>query len=664
MQLSSRSDSNNSEPALARAALAPVMEFLIRHAPFDRMVSAHIEFLAKHLRLGFYAKGEVVMEPADGAASRFYIIKQGRVRGEMSAVHETETILSNTTAREDRKSDLANDAAWELLTGECFPIGALLARRPVHTVHRAVEDSFCFELDREHFDYLIDQSPVFHDFCTRRLANLLDQALEGVQASLTASVSSGETSLNAPLSSLIRRAPVACLPQTPIREALLSMKNERVGSIVITDSKQKPMGVFTLHDLLDRVATASISLESPIDQVMTRLPLSMPPQAAAHEAAALMARMGFGHVCIVKDNRLIGVVSERDLFSLQRVGLVQLSRSITHAPNIATLVSLGKDIHRVIDLMLLQGASVTQLTQIITLLNDHITRRVITLCLTETGMPSVSFTWLSFGSEGRQEQTLKTDQDNGILFLAPDGRSAADVRAELLPLAQKINQALNACGYPLCPGHIMASNPECCLSLEEWKNRFRDWIEHGTPEHLLKASIFFDFRSLYGDRAPVEELQRWVAKRVKANTRFLRLMAENALRNWPPLGLVRDFVVESGGEHPHTIDLKLRGTTPFVDGARLLALANGISDTNSVARLRATAAAKAILTDEAEAWCDALAFIQLLRMRRHQQQERAGRPLDNHIDPDSLNELDRRILRESFRQARKLQTRLALDYQL
>jgi CBS domain-containing protein len=234
----------------------------------------------------------------------------------------------------------------------------------------------------------------------------------------------------------------------------------------------------------------------------------------------------------------------------------------------------------------------------------------------------------------------------------------------LLPLAKKINQALDACGYPLCRGNIMAGNPECCLSLEEWKARFLHWIEQGTPEHLLKASIFFDFRAIYGERAPVEELQGWVAQHVPVNSRFLRLMAENALRNSPPLGLVRDFVVESGGEHPHTIDLKLRGTTPFVDGGRLLALANGLADTSTTARLRATAAAGVIPGAEAEAWCDAFDFIQLLRMRNHQQQERAGQSLNNHIDPDTLNELDRRILREAFRQARKLQTRLALDYQL
>jgi CBS domain-containing protein len=705
VELNLRSDSNTSESA-ARHALAPVIEFLLRHAPFDRMGATHLEFLAKHLKLGFYAKGEVITEPMSGAARHFYIIKQGRVRGESAngpdlvsgRVREAGRDTGSARGRADvqdaqmprrpgmagsglgpigeaaapadsstrgtRISYPSEDGAWELVAGECFPIGALLARRPVHTVHRAVEDTFCFELDREYFDNLLTQSPVFHDFCSRRLANLLDQTLQSVQASLATEVLSGEASLSAPLSSLVRREPVTCRPDTPIRQALVAMNEAQVGSIIVTDAERRPLGVFTLHDLLARVATSSISLEEPMEQVMTHHPLSLPPQAPAHEAAMLMAHKGLGHVCVVEDGRLVGVVSERDLFSLQRIGIVQLSRSITGAPDMATLAQLGRDVHRLIDQMLVQGASVAQLMQIATLINDHITRRVIALCVAEQGTPSMSFAWLAFGSEGRQEQTLKTDQDNGILFAVPSGKTAESVRAELLPLATRINQALAECGYPLCRGNIMAGNPECCLSLDEWKDRFRHWIEHGAPEHLLNASIFFDFRVIEGDSAPVEDLQEWVAEHVAANPTFLRQMAENALRNSPPLGLVRNFVVSSSGAHPHTIDLKLNGATPFVDGARLLALAHCITETGTLARLRAAAKAGVVRTSEAEAWCDAYAFIQLLRMRAHQTQERQGLPLENHIDPDRLNELDRRILKEAFRQARKLQARIALDYRI
>jgi CBS domain-containing protein len=313
--------------------------------------------------------------------------------------------------------------------------------------------------------------------------------------------------------------------------------------------------------------------------------------------------------------------------------------------------------------MLVQGVSVEQLSRIITMLNDQVTRRVIDLVLAE-GSTGVPFTWIAFGSEGREEQTLKTDQDNGILFTPGAGQSADAARAELLPLARRINEALAVVGYPLCKGNVMASNPECCLTGEEWQRRFAQWMEHGTPEHLLNASIYFDFRAIHGDAAPVAQLRAWLTARVPELPRFQHLMAANALRNRPPLGLVREFVVSSGGEHPHTIDLKLHGATIFVDGARILALAHGIGETATLGRLRALALHGALQQEEAAAWCDAYLYIQLLRMRMHQAQERAGEVLENHLDPDELNELDRRILRESFRQGRKLQARLALDYRL
>jgi CBS domain-containing protein len=210
----------------------------------------------------------------------------------------------------------------------------------------------------------------------------------------------------------------------------------------------------------------------------------------------------------------------------------------------------------------------------------------------------------------------------------------------------------------------MASNPECCLSLKEWDARFAGWIDQGAPEDLLNASIFFDLRALDGDEQVAAQLRAGVLRRAAATPRFLRQLAQNALLNEPPLGLVRDFVVDTEGEHANTIDLKLRGALPFVDGARLLALAHRIGETNTGARLRALAKAGVVPAAEAGAWCDAYDFIQLLRMRRHQAQEARGRALDNRVNPDDLNDLDRRILKEAFRQARKLQSRLALDYQL
>lgn len=636
-------DNSVSRSTTAGAVLAPVIEFLVRHAPFDRMAAAHLEFLAQRAQLAFYARGETITDPGQGMAERFYIIKQGLVRGEVEPGGEHD--------------------AWELHPGECFPIGALLAPRPVHMAQRAAEDTFCYELTRDDFNSLYAESPEFRDFCSRRLASMLDRTLTTLQATIAARIS-GDAPANAALSSLLRRAAVTCPPGTPLREALATMHAEHVGSMVVVDAAGRPQGIFTLHDLLARAAEKQFSFDTAIEQVMSPRVITLAPSDTVHEAALVMARESIGHVCVVEQGQLRGVVSERDLFSLQRIGLARLSRVIAQAPDVASLARHARDIHRLIDQMLAQGISVTQLTQIIALLNDHVTRRAIELVLTETGLSDVPFTWLAFGSEGREEQTLKTDQDNGILFIPQKGRNAEAVRKELLPVAKRINYVLDTCGYPLCTGNIMAGNPECCLSLDEWKSRFSHWINHGAPEHLLKASIFFDFRTLAGDAAPVAELRQWVGEQAAGNPRFLRQMAENTLRIEPPLGLVRDFVLESGGEHDRELDLKVRGITPFVDGARLLALAHRCDATNTYARLRAVAQTGKLSETEAEAWCDALSFIQLLRMRGHQRQERRGVALDNFINPDALNELDRRILKEAFRQARKLQTRLRLDYQI
>lgn len=632
------------EPSANNQPLAPLLEFLQQHAPFAHMAPTHLEFLAKRLKLGFYARDEIIIRPEEGPANRLFIIKQGRVRGEVSENGE------------------AGGNAWELVTGESFPIGALLSRRPVRTINRAAEDTFCFELERDDFDKLLQQSTVFHDFASRRIANLLDNALRSVQARSATRVSE-DASLSSPLQSLIQRNPIHCAAETPVSEVLAIMSSEHIGSMVVTDDEQLPIGMFTLHDVLSRVALPQLDPATAIREVMSPAPLYLPPEAPAYEAALMMAQHGFGHVCVVEDGRLTGIVSERDLFSLQRIGLVSLSRTIARAESIEQLTQQATHVHRLVEQMLAQGASVDQITEIITTLNDHMTERAILLVLTETGMPAVEFTWLAFGSEGRREQTLKTDQDNGILFHTPPGQSADEVRQRLLPIAKKINEALATIGFPLCPGNIMASNPECCLSREEWQQRFSRWVDQGNPQHLLNASIYFDFRPIYGEAAPVEELRTWLFALIAPNSRFRRQMAANALRNRPPLGLFGDLKVSGDGKEKG-IDLKTEGLTPFVDAARITALANGIAATNTVERLQSAGEARALNPDDVAAWVDAYHFIQLLRVRIHRRQAEEGEELSNIINPDTLNELDRRILKEAFRQARKLQAKLTLDYQL
>jgi CBS domain-containing protein len=469
------------------------------------------------------------------------------------------------------------------------------------------------------------------------------------------------------MSAIIRRAPVTCAPGTTVRQVLEVMREQRIGSMVAADADGRPLGIMTLHDVLERIAIPQIDLDQPVINVMsTRLSI-LPPQALAHEAALMMAREGFRHVLVVENERLVGLVSEKDLFALQRVGLRQIGAAIRHAETTKVLQQSAADIRRMAHNMMAQGVAPEQLTQFISAFNDLLTARAVELECKSSGLLGTALhdglCWMALGSEGRFEQTLNTDQDNAIIFDVPQGMTADQVREKLLPVAKRINETLALCGYPLCSGEVMASNPKWCLSLEEWKQAFSGWISGGSPEALLHSSIFFDFRALYGAQHLAEDLRQWLARVASENTRFLHLMAENALFNRPPLGLMRDFVV--GKEN--TLDLKVNGITPFVDAARIFGLAAGVTHTNTIQRLRLSAVKMNLDASEIDAWVNALLFIQVLRLRHHDEASTHGISdvaLDNRINPERLNELDRRILKEAFRQARKLQSRLAMEYHL
>ncbi|WP_174244844.1 putative nucleotidyltransferase substrate binding domain-containing protein [Pseudomonas sp. S35] len=618
------------------------LQFLQRFPPFNQMENAHLAFLVEQCQLRFFGPGDSILKPSGGPVEHFYIVKQGRVVGERPDSAET---------------------TFEITTGECFPLAALLGERATRTEHKAAEDTFCLQLNKPAFIKLFALSNPFRDFALRGVSSLLDQVNQQVQQKAVETLGT-QYSLNTRLGELAMRHPVMCTLDTPLREAVTLMHEQQVGSIVIVDAHQAPLGIFTLRDLRHVVADGVSDFSQGIAAHMTQAPFFLTPDHSAFDAAIAMTERHIAHVCLVKDQRLCGVVSERDLFSLQRVDLVHLARTIRNAPRVENLVAIRGEIGQLVERMLAHGASSTQITHIITLLNDHTVCRVIELTLAEKGDPGVPFSWLCFGSEGRREQTLYTDQDNGILFEAKDAVDAAEIRQRLLPLAQQINQSLALCGFSLCKGNIMAGNPELCLSRAQWAQRFAAFIREATPENLLGSSIYFDLRVVWGDEQGCEHLRQSVLDQVADNRLFQRMLAENALRQRPPVGRFREFVLTRKNGEKATLDLKVQGLTPFVDGARLLALANGIHANNTLERLRQLVLKDVIEPLDGAAYEEAYHFIQQTRMQQHQLQTRENQPYSNRVDPDSLNHLDRRILRESLRQAQRLQSSLTLRYQL
>lgn len=350
--------------------------------------------------------------------------------------------------------------------------------------------------------------------------------------------------------------------------------------------------------------------------------------------------------------------SQRAAFLRRHVPSAELEiRTARDVEAVADAVARSRDLpQRLLD----EGLTSDSITGLITALTDLVTVRLIELLGVGDALQTAGGCWIALGSEGRGEQTLATDQDNAIVFA--DGSRPDNQRRALLPLAGQVNRALDRCGYPLCRGEVMASNPRWCLSWSEWRERFADWIERPDPQALLNAAIFFDFRAIHGDRALVPRLWEWLAAYAPDRGRFHLLMVQNALRNQPPLGLVRDFVLASGGEHPDTLDLKVNGVQPFVEAGRIYGLASGVTATNTLERLAAAGRVRGIPGAEVEAWREAFRFLQLLRLRLNVAQRGRGETLHNHLNPATLNELERRILKEALRQARKLQTRLARDF--
>lgn len=629
-------------PLLATATA----DLLRKHAPFDAMREADLLRLAGALQVRYFEKGATVLSPASGVIRTLFIVQRGVIEAEEAKANSLHSVVAS------------------FAEGECFPLGALLGGRATTLNYKAVQDTFCYTLDEPLFRELLAASSPFQAFCTGRLAALLAASARGTREAYS-SRAAEEMTMATPLRKAVRHAPVTMPETSSIREVLERMKSRRIGSIVLAGANGQPSGIFTQTDVLNRVALSGESLDRPIAQVMTANPATLPADSPLSGAAELMARKGFRHLLVMDGAQFVGVISERDLFGLQRLSMQGLRKDIARAETAEDLAYAAREVRSLGAAMLAQGVAAEQLTQFLSALNDGVAERAIELALRVDDMSDVGFCWLGLGSEGRGEQTLATDQDNAIIFADREGADREATRKRMLAFADRVNVALDQCGYPLCKGNIMARNPEWCLSLAEWRHRFDDWIRNSDPQALLNASIFFDFRSLHGDGALVDALREFLLGAVKTRPVFLRQMAANAIQVRPPIGFFGGIVVEK--DEGGTVDLKKQAARVFVDCARILSLAAGVGAVSTVDRLRGVGPVLKMSEDEVGAAIDSFHFIQMLRLRRQDGLEREGGGAGdepNRVDPETLSPLDRRILREALRQARKLQNRVALDYQL
>jgi CBS domain-containing protein len=306
--------------------------------------------------------------------------------------------------------------------------------------------------------------------------------------------------------------------------------------------------------------------------------------------------------------------------------------------------------------LLKEGAKASNITMVITEINDRLVRKVLECAERKHGKPPVAYCWIGFGSEGRKEQTFKTDQDNAIIMADPANEAEAEAAKKYFSaFAEFVRDSLLQCGFPPCPANYMASNPQWCQPLKVWKKYFSTWISTPTPEAVLNSVAFFDFRPMYGETSLAEMLRDHLNALLKDEKVFLGYVANMAIKNQPPIGFFKYFVVDKGGAHKDELNLKIKGLAPLVDILRLFALEKGIRETSTMERIETLRSKHTIVEEYADDLEQAFEFITLLRIHHQYAQVSSGQAPDNFINPNRLSNLERRSIKEAFQLVAKIQ---------
>jgi CBS domain-containing protein len=374
------------------------------------------------------------------------------------------------------------------------------------------------------------------------------------------------------------------------------------------------------------------------------------------EVVLRMIKYNIHHILVIKDGMLTGVITNHDLMMFQGTSPLSLTKDIESQQTIEGLIPVSKKVNGIIGLLLKEGAKASNITKVITEINDRLVRKVLEFSERKHGKPPVPYCWIGFGSEGRREQTFKTDQDNAIIYADPSSDGEAEAAKKYFSaFAAYVRDGLLQCGFPPCPANYMASNPQWCQPLKVWKRYFSTWISTPTADAVMNSLAFFDFRPLYGELALAETLRDDLNAFLRDQKVFLGFLASMAIKNTPPIGFFKSFVVEKGGEHKNELNLKVKGLAPLVDIVRLFSLEKGIRETSTLERIGMLRSKHTIVEEYADDFEYAFEFIMLLRIHNQYAQISSGQAPDNFINPNKLSNLEKRSIKEAFQVISKVQ---------
>jgi CBS domain-containing protein len=605
-----------------------VEAFLAGHPPFDSLETAEFERVARSVQIEFFPAGTTVLHQAGEPARFLYVVRTGAVE-----------LLD-----EGRVIDLLGE-------GEAFGHPSLLSGLGPAFAVRAHEDTLCYLVDRAVVEEVLG-TPSGLAFLTASLLRRERRAglaREGESAPPVGLVRVG---------ALIRRSPVICAPEATVREAAELMSKERVSAVLM--STEKGLGIMTDRDLRSRVLASGVPGETPVGEVMSFPAVTASVDDTANDVLLLMLGNGFHHVPVTdRGGQVVGVVSDGDLFGLERIAPFSVHRAIERATTEGHVVEEASRLPEIVVALVDAETDPVEVGHIIAATVDSATRQLIALVLRDLGEPPGSWAWLALGSEARNEQSLRTDQDHALIFDPTDGTSDEADRY-FAELAARVTDGLERAGVPRCRGDVMASNPLWRRPVTAWVAEFRTRLADPGLAGKVFTSIALDYRRVAGS-LDIESILDGLIRQASRDPRFARRLARTALELRPPTGFVRDFVVEARGSHAGTLDVKHGGITPITNLARAYAVGRGLTGNRTLWRLREMSAMGVVDADVSFGLEEAFRLLWRVRLEHQAAQVRAGLPGDDAVNPRSLGLLTRRGLKDAFRLTARAQRALASE---
>ncbi|HZB65894.1 MAG TPA: DUF294 nucleotidyltransferase-like domain-containing protein [Ornithinibacter sp.] len=597
--------------------LAEVREFLAEHEPFDSLPPAVLDRLTSVMTVEYFRRGSPLVSRGHDD-HRLFVLRSGAAE-----VH-------------DAQGDLVDRGG----AGWCFGPMTVTRGGPATFDVTAIEDCLALILGEADFRLLCAEHPQVDAFFGAQRTRRLRGAVDSLQLS-----SDGNPILKTRVRDLLRRRPVAVDRTTSAAEAARVMSDNGVSSLLVLDG-ERLSGILTDRDLRTRVLAAGVDPGVQVSEVMSADPVTGDVDSLAFEVLLRMVGRHIHHLPIVDGRqRPLGLVTTTDLLRVEQANPVYLAGDIAKQVDAVGVARMSSRLPRVVQALVEQDASADDIGRVVTAVGDAVERRLLTLAEADLGPAPVPYCWVTLGSRARHEQALAADQDTAVII---DDRVRPDQLAWFEALARRVTDDLVTCGYPRCPGDVMATNPRWRQPLTQWWRQFSSWLFEPVPDAILGASIFFDMRPIHGEVALHADLQRHVLTALPGSLRFLAQLTKHAISNEPPLGFFRGLVLEKTGDHKDTLDIKRGGVRAVVELARVHALSVGSPAVNTQTRIEAVREAGVLTGETAHDLRDAFEFISYVRLRHQAGQVRRGEPTDNFVAPEELSGFDKRHLRDAF----------------